>query len=176
MRERPEQLLAAGATLVFPVALLLPLFTFSPSLGDPLLDGVVEYAEPGALDASSYSVVGGIVRLFDDGDPVIAIVLLLFSVFFPAVKLSLLWGIMIRPAPSHDALVRRLETLGPWSMADVFVVSIMLLAFKSFPGGTRFTVGLGYYLFLASVVLSLSASWLVAKRLPGRSLLPSVTP
>jgi len=144
--------------VTLPFALLLPLFTFSPSLGDPLVDGIYDYAEPGSLTPKTYSVLGGIAQLFKDGDVVVAIVLLFFSVFFPAVKLALLWGVLFRPDPSKKRLIRRLESLGPWSMADVFVVSVMLLAFKSFPGGTTFSVQRGYYLFLASVVLSLLAT------------------
>jgi paraquat-inducible protein A len=162
---RPECILAGIATLTFPLAVLLPFFTFSPSFGDVLLDAGYDYVNPGALDPATYSVLGGIARLFTDGDYVVAVVLLLFSVLFPAVKLALLWGVLIRPYHARLSLVRGLETLGPWSMADVFVVSVLLLAFKSFPGGTTFAIQAGYYIFLVSVITSLVATWVAKHRL-----------
>jgi paraquat-inducible protein A len=162
---RPEVALAAVATVAFPLAVLLPFFTFSPSFGDVMMDAAYEYLNPGSLDPMTYSVLGGIAKLFSDGDVVVAVVLLLFSVLFPAVKLALLWGVLVRPHPDKLSLVRVLETLGPWSMADVFVVSVLLLAFKSFPGGTIFAIQLGYYIFLASVVASLVATWIAKRRL-----------
>jgi paraquat-inducible protein A len=154
-------LLCGAATIAFPFAILSQFFTFTPSFGDPLVDDIIDFADPGAMTPKSNSVLGGIAMLFTDGnaaDAVIAIVLLLFSVFFPAIKLALLWGIMLRPRKSNRRLVDQLEMLGPWSMADVFVVSVLLLAFKSFPGGTTFSVGIGYYFFLFSVVTSLLAT------------------
>lgn len=157
----PERILAGVATFAFPPAVLAPFFTFSPSLGDLLLDAAYEYADPGSMDPKTYSVVGGIALLFTEGDIVVALVLSLFSVLFPAGKLVLLWQILARPKPANQHWIRRLETLGPWSMADVFVVSVMLIAFKSFPGGTTFKVEMGYYFFLVSVVTSLIATWIV---------------
>jgi paraquat-inducible protein A len=157
---RPAPVLATVATVTFPLAVLYPFFTLKPSLGDPLVDGVYDYADPGSMAPKTYSVLSGIARLFTDGDMVIAIVLLLFSVFFPAVKLALLWGVLAWPGPRSGRLVRGLETLGPWSMADVFVVSVMLLTFKSFPGGTTFVIEPGYYLFLSSVLTGLFATWI----------------
>lgn len=161
---RPERLLGAVATATFPLALLLPLFTLQPSLGDPLIDAIWEEAQPGSTEPKTYSVISGIGRLYEDGDTVIAFVLLLFSVIFPAAKLTLLWSILFRPKSINTRLLRFLEALGPWSMADVFVVSVMLLAFKSFPGGTSFTVEPGYYLFLTSVVAGMASAWVVGLR------------
>jgi paraquat-inducible protein A len=161
----PTFVLAALASLTFPLAVLCPFFAFEPRLFDPLFEALVEYTDPGILDPRTYSVVGGIALLFTEGDTAVAIILLLFSVIFPACKLALLWSVLLQPDPARARLVRRLETLGPWSMADVFVVSVSLLAFKAFPGGTTFTIQWGYYLFLTSVVAGLIATWLAKRRL-----------
>jgi hypothetical protein len=157
---RPANLFAAVATVTFPLAVLLPFFTLQPSLGDPLLDAVYDYVEPGVMDAKVCSVLAGIAYLFADGDQITAVILLLFSVLFPGIKLALLWMTLVRPSSFAGSLGKALETLGPWSMADVFVVSVTLLAFKSFPGGTMFTVDIGYYLFLVSVVAGMLAAWI----------------
>ncbi len=162
---RPECVLAAVATVTFPLAVLLPFFTLSPSFGDVMVDAILAYLFPGSTDPRTYCVLGGIAALFMDGDVVVAVVLLLFSVLFPSVKLALLWGVLFRPQRPKLSLVRKLEALGPWSMADVFVVSVLVVAFKGFPGGTAFTIEIGYYVFLVSVVTGLLATWLAKRRL-----------
>jgi hypothetical protein len=173
---KPEVLCATVATATFPFALLTILFQITPSLGDDLLDAVYEEASPGALSPKSYSVLGGISYLFSDGegigDRVVAVVLLMFSVFFPTVKLALSWWLIVLSnnvggsrGSAADRLAGWLEAIGPWSMADVFVVSVLLLSFKSFPGNTKFTIELGYYLFLISVVFGLFSVWLTRSRL-----------
>lgn len=161
----PDALFAAVATITFPLAVLLPFFTLSPSFGDVMIDAILDYLSPGTFDPRTYSVLGGIAMLFTSGDLIVALVLLLFSVFFPAVKLALLWGVLLNPEPAKLSLVHRLETLGPWSMADVFVVSVLVVAFKGFPGGTTFTIESGYYVFLVSVITGLLATWLAKRRL-----------
>lgn len=45
-----------------------------------------------------------------------------------------------------------LELLGPWSMADVLVVAVLVVTFKEFPGGTTVTSEPGYWVFLGSVL------------------------
>ena len=155
------KLLATVAVFVFLAAIVLPFFTIIPSFGDPLLDAIMEEAEPGVMDPRSYSVIGGIAGLFEEQEFVIGTVILVFSVVFPIVKMTLLWTVLIRPAFASPRLLRALEVLGPWSMADVFVVSVMLLSFKSFPGGTKLVLEPGYYLYLISVVSSLVSTMLV---------------
>jgi hypothetical protein len=162
---RPECVLAAVSTATFPFALLLPFFSFSPSLGEVMVDALLDYVWPGSLDPTTYSVLGGIARLFAEGDVVVAVVLLFFSVFFPAVKLALLWGVLIWPNHAKLSLIRGLKMLGPWSMADVFVVSVLVVAFKGFPGGTTFTIQIGYYIFLISVITGLLATAVLEYRL-----------
>lgn len=156
---RPPHFLALLATATLPPALLAKFFSFSPSLGDALLDAAVDAVNPGTLTATQHSVVGGIAALLVAGDIVVAFVLLLFSVLFPAAKLALLWLLLLQKGPRSTKLTQALKTLGPWSMADVFVASVMLLAFKRFPGDTSFEVGWGYYFFLCSVLSGLLATW-----------------
>lgn len=161
---RPERVLAAVATVLFPVAVLAPFFTVHPSFGDPLIDALVEAASPGALDPQTHSVVEGITLLFAKGNRLVAVLLVLFSVLFPAVKLALLWETLAATAPAHPRRLRVIEGLGPWSMADVFVASVCLVCFLPFPGGTTFTLEVGYYLYLTSVVAGLASAWLVNRR------------
>ncbi|MFZ5496356.1 MAG: paraquat-inducible protein A [Verrucomicrobiota bacterium] len=113
------------------------------------------------------SVAGGIITLFHEGEYFLFTVLTLFTLVFPCVKLGLLAVIWLERA--HDlARVRRLhgwvESLGKWSMLDVFVVAILIVAMKS-AAVAEIRLGVGLYLFTCSVVATQLASAWVAKHL-----------
>ena len=116
------------------------------------------------------SVVGGILTLFREGEYFLFAVLTLFTLVFPCVKLGLLMVIWLER--DHDlARVRRLhhwvESLGKWSMLDVFVVAILIVAMKS-AGVADLHIGLGLYLFTFSVIATQFASAWVAGLLERR--------
>lgn len=110
------------------------------------------------------SVVGGIVTLFREGEYFLFAVLTLFTLVFPCIKLGLLAIVWLER--DHDlARVRRLhgwvESLGKWSMLDVFVVAILIVAMKS-AAVAQIHIGLGLYLFTFSVIATQFASAWVA--------------
>ncbi len=102
------------------------------------------------------SVVGGLITLFEEHEYFLFLILTLFTIVFPVVKLSLLSVIWLER--EHDlARLRRLhhrvERLGKWSMLDVFVVAILIVTMKSAAiGEIRISVGL--YLFTFSVLFT----------------------
>jgi paraquat-inducible protein A len=112
---------------------------------------------------SGVSVVGGILTLFQEGEYFLFAVLSLFTLVFPCAKLGLLAIVWLERA--HDlARVRRLHgwvaTLGKWSMLDVFVVAILIVAMKS-AAVAEIHIGAGLYLFTFSVVTTqLASAWL----------------
>ena len=113
------------------------------------------------------SVVGGIITLFHEGEYFLFTVLTLFTLVFPCVKLGLLGVIWLER--EHDlAKVQRLhrwvESLGKWSMLDVFVVAILIVAMKS-AGVADIHIGIGLYLFTFSVIATQFASVRVASLL-----------
>jgi paraquat-inducible protein A len=110
------------------------------------------------------SVVGGIITLFREGEYFLFAVLTLFTLVFPCIKLGLLAIVWLER--DHDlARVRRLhgwvESLGKWSMLDVFVVAILIVAMKS-AAVANIHIGLGLYLFTFSVIATQFASAWVA--------------
>lgn len=116
------------------------------------------------------SVVGGIITLFHEGEYFLFAVLTLFTLVFPCVKLGLLGIIWLER--DHDlARVHRLhgwvESLGKWSMLDVFVVAILIVAMKS-AGVADLHIGSGLYLFTFSVIATQFASAWVAGLLEGK--------
>jgi len=112
---------------------------------------------------SSVSVVGGIITLFHEGEYFLFAILTLFTLVFPCVKLGLLG--VIWTEREHDlARVRRLhhwvETFGRWSMLDVFVVAILIVAMKS-AAVADIHIGSGLYLFTFSVIATqAAAAWI----------------
>lgn len=124
------------------------------------------------------SVVGGIITLFREDEYFLFAVLTLFTLVFPCVKLGLLALVWLER--EHDlARGRRLhgwvESLGKWSMLDVFVVAILIVAMKS-ASVARLQIGSGLYLFTLSVIATQFASAWVAGLLAGRGRGGCATP
>jgi paraquat-inducible protein A len=110
------------------------------------------------------SVVGGIMTLFHEGEYFLFAVLTLFTLVFPCIKLGLLAIIWLERENNLEK-VRRLNALvhnlGKWSMLDVFVVAILIVAMKS-AGVAAIHLGVGLYLFTFSVIATQFASGWVA--------------
>lgn len=81
---------------------------------------------------SDYSVIGGIGQFLQSGDYLIGLVIFLFSVVFPVVKLSAMLWLWFAPTVRDDRRrnLRIIEPLGKWSMLDVLVVILFAGAVK----------------------------------------------
>ena len=146
--QRSIPILLAAAVLLFGTGIFFPFFHVTKLW---VFDDAV-------------SVVGGIITLFHEGEYFLFTVLTLFTLVFPCVKLGLLGVIWLER--EHDlAKVLRLhawvESLGKWSMLDVFVVAILIVAMKS-AGVADIHIGIGLYLFTFSVIATQFASVRVA--------------
>ncbi len=107
------------------------------------------------------SLLGGVRALFTEGHLLVGVIVLLFSIILPIVKLS---GLLFlcqpqwRMQPKHLAFTyRAVEHLGRWGMLDVLLVAVMV-AFVKLGGLVNFGAGPGLVLFAMFVVTSLSAS------------------
>ena len=105
---------------------------------------------------SSYSVVTGVFGLWQDGQPVLAAVVFFWSVVFPVAKLGLLYGIWFgRIGRKRRAFVLKwLDILGKWSMLDVYIVAILIVAVKLGPLA-EVRVEPGLYVFGAAVLATM---------------------
>jgi paraquat-inducible protein A len=103
-----------------------------------------------------YSVVTGVFGLADDGQYVLAIVVFFWSVIFPIAKLALLYWLWFGRTDSRQrsSVLRVLDKLGKWSMLDVYIVAVMIVALKLGPLA-EVTVEPGFYYFGGAVVLSM---------------------
>lgn len=142
------------AHILLGVGLAAPCMTVEPRMGRHSTLG--EWL--GLIDAPrNYSVLTGIEALLRGDGPWIGAILLTFSVFFPVAKLIAL-RVALRerrhglPANRAHGLLAK---VGKYSMADVFVVALLVVASKSFPGGTRVHLRWGLYAFAASALLTM---------------------
>jgi len=120
----------------------------------------VEYLGDMVLSFESKGVIGSIAKLFESGDVVVAIVILLFSVLIPGVKtLSLLFVSIFIESKFAHGIVKFFKMIGKWSMVDVFVVATFLVYLTVDKGDvSRAEVEVGLYFFLAYVIVSMLVS------------------
>jgi len=126
----------------------------------------VEYLGDIVLSFESKGVIGSVVKLFNGGDMTVALVILLFSVVIPLLKvLALLFISIFRRNRFAHHIVKFFKMIGKWSMVDVFVVALFLVYLSANKGDVSHAeVEIGLYFFLAYVIVSMLLS-LVAERM-----------
>ena len=101
------------------------------------------------------SLFTGLIELIESGNIVLFLVIALFCVAFPLAKLGValaLWFLQL--GDGGRKLLGWMEILGKWSMLDVFVAALMVVALNlSFV--TDVVIHAGLYLFTAAVILSM---------------------
>ncbi len=120
----------------------------------------VEYLGDVVLSFESKGVIGSIEKLFESGDVVVALVILLFSVLIPVLKvLSLLIVSVFMKSSFAHGIIKFFKMIGKWSMVDVFVVSVFLVYLTANKGEiSRAEIEVGLYFFLAYVIVSMLMS------------------
>jgi len=91
---------------------------------------------------------------------VVALVILIFSVLIPVLKvLSLLFISLFMESQFAHNIVKFFKMIGKWSMVDVFVVAVFLVYLTANKGDvSRAQVEVGLYFFLAYVIVSMLVS------------------
>lgn len=117
----------------------------------------VEHLGDVVLSFESKGILGSISKLFDSGENMVALTILLFSVIIPLIKIvTMIFVILAKEFDFAHTIVKFFKVLGKWSMIDVFVVSVFLVYFTSNQGDvTHAEIEVGLYLFLIYVLLSM---------------------
>ncbi len=129
-----------------------PCFTVTPRMGP--YTGLARWF--GLLEQpETYSILRGIQRMLTGGNVAIGLLLLVFSVLFPVAKLIALRGAMhdLRAGRRPTRLAHLATRLGKFSMVDVFVLALFVIAAKSFPGGSTVEIRWGAWAFAAAAFL-----------------------
>jgi paraquat-inducible protein A len=153
---RTWALLIAAIALYFP-ANLLPVMYISAINGD-----------------GGHTIVGGVIELWQMGSWYIAMVVFVASVFVPVFKIALLSTLVYLTQRKsalglrrRTRLYRLVESIGQWSMLDVFVV-ILLAALGKFGSLLNIEPRLGAAAFGGVVVLTMLAAMQFDPRLAWR--------
>ncbi len=104
------------------------------------------------------TILGALGILFREGELLLFFLIGLFTVIFPVAKLVLaywLWWRLGRSLPSGSKLPAWIETLGKWSMLDVFVVALLIVVLK-LSLLSDVTVEPGLYVFAIGVIASMA--------------------
>jgi hypothetical protein len=136
----------------------------------PELTKSLQQAEEVEVYTQTRSILGAVRQLYRVGSPVPATLILLFSVVVPFGKAGLVaWAVSMRNASARLRTVRFVELIAKWSMADVFVVAVIIAylaaqASQTTPGSSApaliaFTAhfGPGFYWFAAYCLFSLAS-------------------
>lgn len=139
---------------VLALGLVAPCMTIVAQMGD-----MTDVADAAGLlpPPKSYSVLTGILALFEHRNVLIGVLLLGFSVLFPVtklvvVRLTLRAAAAGAPAPG---LLKATALLSKYSMIDVFVIALIVVASKTLPGGSRVELEWGTIAFAAAALLSM---------------------
>lgn len=143
------------------ILLLISLGCLYPGLFEPILSIVVGADIPilGRLELqnSTNSIISTIQTLYKEGNPLVAFLILFFSVMVPLLKALMLLLVLLIPAlPKRKAIFDFVHIIGKWSMADVFVVGV-LIAYLGTKSNSNIEASLhvGFYYFLAYCLISL---------------------
>ena len=134
-----------------PILILLSILLLGFGLSLPLMK-----VEKMVFWNNEYSVLTGIVGLFNDREYFLSALLFFFCLVFPIVKLAtlgILWQFEFDSELRRKILVW-LGLLGKWSMLDVFVVAILIVAVKLGPVASV-TPSAGVYIFSFAILLSI---------------------
>jgi paraquat-inducible protein A len=112
------------------------------------------------LFQNQISVYRGLIILWQAGELFLFLILFVFTVCFPSVKLTAMLMLWLYPRLETDharKMFHFVSNMGKWSMLDVFVIAILVLTIKS-SGVANIKIGDGFFLFFLSVMLTQFAS------------------
>ena len=160
------RLLVLTAAALLGIGLVAPAMTITTSFGR--YDSWVRLVASDLLQnqPATYSLLGGILTLIRGGQDLwIGLILLLFSVCFPTLKLMTMAGATetLSRGGRGGAFLWLAHHSGKFSMLDVLVLAMLVLAIKGLPGSSELALRWGVWAFAASVLLSLIASLLLGR-------------
>jgi hypothetical protein len=137
--------------------------------------------QQGAADIEVYaqtrSIMGAVRHLYEVGSPIPATLILLFSVIVPLTKTALVtWAVYMTHPGRRLGTLKFVTAIAKWSMADVFVVAVLIAylaaeATQTAPGDPgavplmafEASFGPGFYWFAAYCVVSLATQQYTAR-------------
>ena len=140
------------------IGLVAPTMTIIPKAGE--LTWLMGILDPKSMTPVTYSIIGIIIELANSMEWFLVSVLTFFSIFFPISKLYFFWAAAGDPGQNKNLsrMASLVGKLSKFSMAEVFVLSLVLISLKSLPGGTEVQLEFGCLIYFLSVLFSTLAS------------------
>lgn len=125
------------------------------------------------LVENTFSVLSGVIELLKEGKIFLFLLIAGFSIVLPILKLWMLYRLVSKSAAMEESVRKLLHWMhlyGKWSMLDVFVVAILVVAVK-LGAIADVEMRFGLYAFAASVLLTMlvTSSIVSLTRLPDRT-------
>ena len=146
------------------ILIILSLIFLYPGLTDPMISLKIGANLPlvGELvvHETTQSILNTIQTLHENNNSLVAGLILLFSVIVPILKaVILLLVLFVKKIGMRSKLHKFVAIISKWSMADVFVVGVLLAALAtSSEDAIEANLHQGFYYFLAYCVISILAS------------------
>jgi paraquat-inducible protein A len=155
--------LVALCCLAFGMALVLPLFSIQPAAGR--WTGLAKLLAADQFATRSFTLLGGIVILWRENKPGLAILMALISLVFPLLKLSVLWWEIFLVSSLSEKFLRFVRAISHYAMVEVVLIALLVFVVEGMPGGSEVKIQAGAWCFTVSVILSLLASrWLMSPK------------
>lgn len=109
------------------------------------------------LIQNTFSVLSGVIELLKEGQIFLFLVISGFSVVLPILKLGVLYRLVSKSEVAREKVIKQLHWMhlyGKWSMLDVFVVAVLVVAVK-LGAIADVEMRFGLYAFAASVLLTM---------------------
>lgn len=153
MNKADVRYLSIGSLCLLITGILLPCMTVYPQAG--AYTSFIKMLMPSKFEVTTYSILSGILSMMKSGNIAIGLMLFVFSVIFPIWKLGTFIYVTYRKKKSPSKSLELAVMLGKYSMLDVFVLAVLVIAIKGLPGDSKLELEAGIYFFSASVLLSL---------------------
>ena len=114
---------------------------------------------------NTISIISGLVELANEGQFLLCIIIALFSIVLPILKLFMLNKLLSPSLDKKESLQKYLNWThhyGKWSMLDVFIVAVLLASVK-LSSVANVEIHYGLYLFATAVLLTMLVTARVIK-------------
>ena len=142
--------------IIINLLLLLALATLIIGITAPLLT-LIKFS----FLENTVSLLSTVQQLYTEKEWFLFIIIALFSLCVPIIKITsllLILNVSYSLDSFLDKTLRVIETIGKWSMLDVFVVALLLVSVK-LGALAKVEVHYGLYSFAASVLLTMGLSY-----------------
>ncbi len=139
-------------------------------LTSPLLMVIVHKTLPliglTTLSFETKTIISTIEKLFLDKNYLVATIIIVFSIVIPFLKtmIILTYG-FLKQSKAYKNIIKKIDKLGKWSMADVFIVAFLIVIFGTKQDiDSSLKIEAGLYFFIGYVLLSMIGSSMIGKK------------